>query len=149
MSAATWDAQMRQWGSVPWNLNRPSSASNQSGGPVLVLSLKLPSSTLGERGVPSSCRRAQGYIFRSNSSSRNQDPAPRLRYCFPAAPPFFLHPLPSLISTRLNLPFGMQFFGAQPSLWSNPHKRWASLIAQLIRNLPAMQEAQVWLPEKG
>lgn len=62
-----------------------------------MLSLKLPSSTLGERGVPSSCRRAQGYIFRSISSSRNQDPAPRLccttvsrqsLSCVSTSPPF-------------------------------------------------------------
>ena len=108
---------------------------------MLVLSLKLPFFTLGERGAASSYRHAQGYIFMSNLSSRNQDPAPRLHYCFPAAPPLFLLPFPSLISTIWNLPFGMQFFGDQPSLWSNSHKRWASLIAQLVRNLPAMQEA--------
>ena len=119
-----------------------SSGSSQSGVPVLVLSLKWPSSTLGVRGVPSSCRHAQGYIFMSNPSSRNQDPAPRLHHCFSASP-WFLHPLPSLMSTGLNLPFGTQFSGAQLSLWSNSHKGWASLIAQLVRNLLAVQEAQV------
>ena len=36
------------------------------------------------------------------------DPAPRLRYCFLTAPPLSLHPLPSLISNCLNLPFGIQ-----------------------------------------
>ena len=39
---------------------------------------------------------------------RNQDPAPRLHYCFLAAPPLSLHPLRSLISNCLNLPFGTQ-----------------------------------------
>ena len=38
----------------------------------------------------------------------NQDPAPRLHYCFLTAPPLSLHPLPSLISNSLNLPFGTQ-----------------------------------------
>ena len=32
---------------------------------------------------------------------------------------------------------------AQPSLWSNSHPR-ASLIAQLVKNLPAMQETLFW-----
>ena len=36
---------------------------------------------------------------------RNQDPAPGLHCCFSAAPPLSLHPLPSLISNCLNLPF--------------------------------------------
>ena len=38
----------------------------------------------------------------------NQDPAPRLSYCFLASLSWFLHPLPSLISNCLNLPFGTQ-----------------------------------------
>ena len=36
----------------------------------------------------------------------NQDPAPRLHYCFLEAPPFSLHPLSPLISDCMNLPFG-------------------------------------------
>ena len=43
------------------------------------------------------------YLFR-----RNQDPAPRLHYCFLTAPPLCLHVLPSLINHCLNLPFGTQ-----------------------------------------
>ena len=41
---------------------------------------------------------------------RHQDPAPapRLHCGFLAAPPVSLHPLPSLISSRWNLPFGTQ-----------------------------------------
>ena len=39
---------------------------------------------------------------------QNQDSAPRLHYCFLAVPPLSLHPLPSLISNSLNLPFGTQ-----------------------------------------
>ena len=42
------------------------------------------------------------------SLEANQGPAPRLHYCFLAAPPLSLHPLPSLISNCLNLPFGTQ-----------------------------------------
>ena len=38
----------------------------------------------------------------------NQDPAPRLHYCLLTAPPLSLHPLPSLISNHLKLPFGTQ-----------------------------------------
>ena len=38
----------------------------------------------------------------------NQDPVPRLHYCFLTAPPLSLHPFPSLISSCLNLPFGTQ-----------------------------------------
>ena len=38
----------------------------------------------------------------------NEDPVPWLHCCFLAAPPLFLHPLPSLISNCLNLPFGTQ-----------------------------------------
>ena len=38
---------------------------------------------------------------------QNQDPAPRLHYCFLSAP-LSLHPLPSLMSNFLNLPFGTQ-----------------------------------------
>ena len=54
-------------------------------------------------GGLSSCRRYYVYSFR-----RNQDPAPRLYYCFLTAPPFFLHSLPSLINNCLILPFGTQ-----------------------------------------
>ena len=55
----------------------------------------------------SSCRRTQRYCY-IYSLRRNQDPAPRLHYCFLTVPPLFLHPLPSLISNCLNLPFGTQ-----------------------------------------
>ena len=57
-----------------------------------------------------------GFQYLQNSSKipcvyplrGNQDPAPRLHYCFLTAPPLSLHPLPSLISNCLNLPFGTQ-----------------------------------------
>ena len=52
---------------------------------------------------------------------RNQDPAPRLHYCFLAAPPLSLHPLPSLISSCSNLPFGSQ--GRSWRLESIPYKQ--------------------------
>ena len=40
-----------------------------------------------------------------------------------------------------------QFFGTQPSLYSNSHIHWASLAAQLIKNLPAMRET--WIQSLG
>ena len=52
----------------------------------------------------------------------NQGPAPRLYYCFLAAPPLSLHPLSSLISNCLNLPFGTQ--GRSWRLESLPYKNW-------------------------
>ena len=52
---------------------------------------------------------------------RNQDAAPRLYYCFRTAPPLSLHPLPSLISNCLNLPFGTQ--GTQKGFCAQePHR---------------------------
>ena len=42
------------------------------------------------------------------SLRQSKDPAPRLRYCFLAAPPLSLPPLPFLINNGLNLPFGTQ-----------------------------------------
>ena len=55
----------------------------------------------------SSCRRAQRYCY-VYSMRRNQDPAPLLYYCFLTSSPLFLHLLPSLISSCLNLLFGTQ-----------------------------------------
>ena len=45
------------------------------------------------------------YIY---SLRKNQDPTPRLHYCFLIVPFLCLHPLPYLISSCLNLPFGTQ-----------------------------------------
>ena len=42
------------------------------------------------------------------SFEMGQDPVPALYYCFLTAPPLFLHCLPSLISSPLNLLFGTQ-----------------------------------------
>ena len=42
-------------------------------------------------------RKGQRYCY-VYSLRMNQDPAPRLHYCFLTAPPWSLHPLPSLIS---------------------------------------------------
>ena len=53
----------------------------------------------------------------------NQDPAPRLHYCFLAAPPLSLHCLLCLVNNCLNLPFGIQ--ERSWSLESIPcYKRW-------------------------
>ena len=52
---------------------------------------------------------------------RNQDPDPRLYYCFLTASPLSLHPLPSLISNCLNLSvgtWGRKFLEAEWSLFS-------------------------------
>ena len=38
----------------------------------------------------------------------NQDPVPRLHYCFLTVPPLSLHPLPSLMSNCLNVPLGLR-----------------------------------------
>ena len=54
---------------------------------------------------------------------QKQDPAPRLHYCFLAAPLSYLHPLSSLISNCSNLPFGTQ--GRSWSLGSIP-KKWGT-----------------------
>ena len=64
----------------------------------LVLSLKLPSFTWVETSK----------ILLYVSLGGNKDPAPKLHYCFQKTPPLSLHPLLSLISNCLNLPFGIQ-----------------------------------------
>ena len=55
----------------------------------------------------SSCRRTQRYPY-VYYLRRNQDPAPRLYYCFLTAPLLSLFSLPSLINNCLNLSFGSQ-----------------------------------------
>ena len=52
---------------------------------------------------------------------QKQDPAPRLHYCFLAAPLSYLHPLSSLISNCSSLPFGTQ--GRSWRLESIPYKQ--------------------------
>jgi len=53
------------------------------------------------------CRSTQRshYVYRLRG---NQDPAPRLPSCLLTAPPWSLHPLPSLMSNCWSLPFGTQ-----------------------------------------
>ena len=51
----------------------------------------------------------------------NQDPAPRLHYCFLDAPVLSLHLLPSLIRNCFNLPFRTQ--GRSWRLWSISYKQ--------------------------
>ena len=53
------------------------------------------------------CRRAQRYCH-VYPLRRNQDPAPRLHYCFLTASPLSLYHLLSLVNSCLNLPFGTQ-----------------------------------------
>ena len=95
------------WGVAGWcsrSLSRWPSGSNPSGVPVLVLSLKSPSST--GRG-PSSCRRAlrhaSGWVPWGGTG-----PCPFPALLFLTAPPLLLHSLTPLISNCWNLPFGTQ-----------------------------------------
>ena len=53
------------------------------------------------------CGRTQSYCY-VYASKRVQDPAPRQNYPLTVVPPWSPHPLPSLISNFLNLPFGIQ-----------------------------------------
>ena len=53
------------------------------------------------------CKTAQRYCY-VYPLRGNQDPVPRLHYCFLTVPPLSHHPLPSLISNCLNLPVGTQ-----------------------------------------
>ena len=55
----------------------------------------------------SSCRKTQRYCF-VYPFQRNGELALWLQYCFLTAAPLFLQPLPSLMSSCLNLPFGTQ-----------------------------------------
>ena len=48
---------------------------------------------------------------------RNQDPAPRLHYCFLTVPPLSLYPLPFLINNRLNLLIGTQVMEVEWSIF--------------------------------
>ena len=60
-------------------------------------------------GGLSSSRRAQRYCHVSiYPLRRNQDPALSVHCCSLTVPPLFLHSLPSIISSCLNLPFGNQ-----------------------------------------
>ena len=55
-------------------------------------------------GGPSSCRRTQKYCYLYPLGG-NQEPSPRLHYCFLMAPFLSLPLLPSLIRNSLDLPF--------------------------------------------
>ena len=84
----------------------------------------------------------------------NQDPAPRLHYCFLTTPSLSLQPLPSLISNCLNLPFETQGMSwrlegdRKVSMFRSPTGScldlllsqiiWGFLVAQMVKNLPAM-----------
>ena len=55
----------------------------------------------------SSCRKTQRYCF-VYPFQRNGELVLWLQFCFLTAPPLFLHPHPSMMSSCLNLPFGTQ-----------------------------------------
>ena len=98
------DSLLIGWWGGKWESASSTFCSNHSGVYVLVGSIQLASPTWW------------GFQYLQNSSKtllcislrRNQDPAPRLHCCFLTVPPLSLHPLPSLISNCLNLPFGTQ-----------------------------------------
>ena len=81
----------------------------------------------------------------------DQDPAPRLRYCFLAAPSLSLHPLPSLINNCLNLPFGTQ--GRSRRLESVPYKQGTGdterLLCPAAPRGPARFHYQIWGAVEG
>ena len=80
--------------------HHPPSGSNRSGVFVLVGSIQLTFPTWWGFSI---CKAAQRYCCDYHLTG-SQDPAPRLRCCFSAAPPLSL----SLISNYLNLLFGTQ-----------------------------------------
>ena len=57
----------------------------------------------GLRALLLSCRRAQRYCY-VHPLKGNQNPVPRLHYCFLTAATFSLHPLPSLKSNSFKAP---------------------------------------------
>lgn len=109
-------SEVTGWGSR--NLDNQPSGFNQSGVLVLVLSLKLPSSSWVRVLVSSELSDCSVYPLR-----KNQDPAPWLQYCFFSAFPLFLHSLTLLISNCLNLPCGTQGRSWSPFL---THKKWGT-----------------------
>ena len=90
---------------------------------------------------------------------QNQDPAPRLHYCFLISLPLFLHPLPFLISNCLNLPFGTQGMSwrlegdrnvsmSRRPTGSCPYLLlsqiiWGFLVVQTVKKLPAMDAGKL------
>ena len=62
---------------------------------------------LSHQGSPAVLEKPQRYFY-VYPLRQNQDPAPRLHYCFLAAPALSLLPLSSLLSSGLNLTFGIQ-----------------------------------------
>ena len=88
------------------NLSLQPSGCKQSGVQVLVLSLKLPSSTWVRVLVPVTQRYMSNCLI--YPLRWNQDPTPSLHYCFLTAFPLFLHSLTFLMSNSLNLPFETQ-----------------------------------------
>ena len=78
-------------------------------GLVLVVLLLLPGIKNASSSSSSICSAVKlKDIVNVYSLRRNQDHAPRLPYCLLTSPPWSLHPLPSLNSSCMNLPFETQ-----------------------------------------
>ena len=91
-------------GEVSGSRHHQPSGSKRSGVYMLVGSIQFTSPPGRDFSI---CKTAQRYCY-VYPLRENQDPAPRLHYCFLTALPLSLHPLPSLISNCLNLLFGTQ-----------------------------------------
>ena len=102
-SNRVWSADGSTGGEVSGREHHQPSGFNQSGVSVLVGSKLLTSTWRGLQYRETAQRYCCAYPLKGN-----QDPAPRLLYCFLTAPPWSLNPIPSLISNCLSLPFGTQ-----------------------------------------
>ena len=74
------------------------------------------------------------------SLRQRQSPVPRLHYCFLAAPPFSLHPLPYLIINYLNLLIRTQ--GKSRRLESVPYKQETGDTERLL--YPGAPQCPAW-----
>ena len=89
-------------------------ASGDDGQTVTFSVMKSASSSLPSGGSFSSSEELKDIVVYIPLGG-NQDPAPRVHYCFLTTPHLSLHPLLSLISNCLNLPFGTQGRGYRKS----------------------------------
>ena len=79
---------------------------------------------------------------------RNQNPAPRLHYCFLTVPPLLLHPLPSLICNCLHLPFGAQGRSRRQKflfLQTKNRGHWRIFVARRAPQSPAWFHFRLWV----
>ena len=75
-------------------------------------------------------------------------PCPRLHYCFLTIPPLVLHPLPSLICNRLNLPFGAQGRSRRQKflfLQTKNRGHWRVFVTRRAPQSPAWFHFRLWV----